>query len=253
MAWGMLAGLGSGAGNAVRGLAQILTHDIATLHVDVTPTKKNKALKADSKMGMDIKLSPLTLFLALDIMQYSRTGEWHFTALETVLGAPAEALSNEVEGFMDNRDEIAQYTDSPTPLLTWAMYTPTMRERIVRAHVRLVASRDDSYSRAAQMAQQRREDLRVIYLNGAKKDQARLDLLHSDPKRFFEDKYNMMNYGLPEEQQHAGAAAIAETTTPAVTAGAGMGGGPLVVSPGFTTSEELASRHWKQLKGLWPF
>lgn len=68
-----------GAGEAVAGLAEavsrIVTTEIANIDLDIKPNGKKKA-KAEGKLKMSVKISPLTVMFAIALQNYYETGIW---------------------------------------------------------------------------------------------------------------------------------------------------------------------------------
>lgn len=126
-----IGGLAAGAGSAIEGVAKILTTEIATVNLDLTPKQKKKA-KATGKISTAIKISPLSIFFGIDLVNFARTGTWSFSLLETLFGGLPGTLTEGIDTVTESRGHLSQYTSDPQPLVKWAFYTETQRDDIVR-------------------------------------------------------------------------------------------------------------------------
>jgi len=182
-----IGGLAAGAGSAVDGIAKIITAEVAEINLDLTP-KKTKKIKADSKISAKIKLSPLTIFLGIDLWRYAITGRWDFSLMEVLFGGLPGTITEGFEDLTEKRADIERFTDSSIPIITWMGYPVEFRELIVKTWGQLtVAIKDLEENKTRHAAE---GDTATVA--GIQKDINRLNAmlkkLRSDPEKFFKEK-----------------------------------------------------------------
>lgn len=126
-----ISGLAAGAGSAINGLATLLTAEVATINIEHTP-KKTKRISGEAKLNAAIKISPLSIFFGIDVLNYAKTGKWSFSLLEIILGGLPGTITEGFDTVTESQGVIEQYTSDPFPLLRWGTFTEEQRDNIVR-------------------------------------------------------------------------------------------------------------------------